>query len=71
MIRLDLLDIARFLFRLAGLDVNVLEIEHRRTHEQLRLNEAAVSLTVEARGPEHAATVLDALRAAGYVVVRE
>jgi threonine dehydratase len=63
--------LATLLRRIAEQDVNVLEIEHRRSHEQLRLNEAAVSLTVEARGPEHAAAVLAALREAGYGVVRE
>lgn len=63
--------LATLLRRLAEQHVNVLEIEHRRSHEQLRLNEAAVSLTVEARGPEHATAVLTALRETGYVVVRE
>ena len=53
---------------LASADASVIEVEHVRTGAHLRLNEVEVAVQVETRGQEHAAEVLERLRAAGYRV---
>ncbi|MDQ3503954.1 MAG: threonine ammonia-lyase, partial [Actinomycetota bacterium] len=47
---------------------NVLDIEHSRTGPGLHLEEVAVELLLETRGPEHSSAVLDLLRQAEYTV---
>ncbi len=58
--------LSRLLTELADLDVNVLEVEHRRTTETLHLGEVDVAIQGETRGPDHCDEVLTRLRATGY-----
>jgi len=51
---------------LAGLGLNVVDIEHHRSGVHLAVDEVEVHMTLETRDPEHLAEVLDTLRAAGY-----
>ena len=60
--------LAALLAELAGLAANVLTVEHERTTAQLDLGEVEVGVHLETRGPDHAASVLAALAAAGYAV---
>lgn len=53
----------------AGVDANILEIEHIRTGPQINVDEVEIALRLETRGPEHCARVLDAMRAKGYTVI--
>lgn len=58
--------LANLLTLLGGLGANVLDVEHLRTHPQLRIDEVEVAIRLETRGPEHAAAVLNALAEEGY-----
>jgi threonine dehydratase len=49
-------------------NANVVEVEHLRTHPQLRVDEVEIALQLETRGPMHAAEVLQALRDAGHTL---
>jgi threonine dehydratase len=49
-------------------NANVVEVEHLRTHPQLRVDEVEIALQLETRGPMHAAEVLQALRDAGHAL---
>jgi threonine dehydratase len=51
---------------LAGLGLNVVDIEHHRSGVHLAVDEVEVHMTTETRDPAHRAEVLEALRAAGY-----
>jgi threonine dehydratase len=51
---------------LAGLGLNVVDIEHHRSGVHLPVDEVEVHMTTETRDPAHRAEVLEALRAAGY-----
>ena len=51
---------------LAGLGLNVVDIEHHRSGVHLPVDEVEVHMTTETRDPAHRAEVLQALRAAGY-----
>jgi threonine dehydratase len=62
--------LAGLLTMLGDLGVNVLDVEHTRMSDQLRLGEAEVSLNLETRGVEHCAELVTALRAAGFTVLR-
>jgi threonine dehydratase len=53
---------------LAGMGLNVLEVDHHRSGWTLGIHEVQVQMTVETRGPEHRGVVLDALKGAGYRV---
>jgi threonine dehydratase len=53
---------------LAGMGLNVLEVNHHRSGFTLGIQEVQVQMTVETRGPEHRTLVLDALKEAGYPV---
>ncbi|KGN40194.1 threonine ammonia-lyase [Knoellia aerolata] len=53
----------------AGVDANILEVEHIRTGPQINVDEVEIALRLETRGPEHCARVLDAMRAKGYTVI--
>jgi threonine dehydratase len=48
---------------------NVLDVAHTRITGALELGDVEVALTLETRGPEHSAELLDALREAGHVTV--
>jgi len=57
-----------FLRHIAELDGNLVSVEHVREGVPLGVQETGVVVTVETRGPEHAATVIEALSGAGYEV---
>ncbi|GAA2539635.1 threonine ammonia-lyase [Pseudonocardia hydrocarbonoxydans] len=48
---------------------NVLDVAHTRITGALELGDVEVALTLETRGPEHSAELLDVLREAGHVTV--
>jgi len=54
--------------RIAGLGLNVLDVEHHRAGVDLGLDEVEVMLTLETRDPDHRHAVVAALTAAGYRV---
>ncbi len=60
--------LARLLNELAEAEANVLDVVHERTSAQLHLNEVAVALQLETRGPAHAERVVARLRESGYHV---
>ncbi len=60
--------LARLLTDLASIDANVLDVVHQRTGARLHVDEVAVALQVETRGPEHCDEVLARLREMGYPV---
>ena len=59
-------ELHRLLGVLAGLGLNVVDVDHRRTGIDLPIDEAEVHLTLETRDPAHRAEVLAALVAEGY-----
>jgi len=60
--------LARLLGELADAGANVLEVMHERTSTSLSIDEVAVQVQLETRGPEHAVAVLARLREHGYQV---
>ena len=58
--------LANLLIYLAGMNANVLEIEHVRTGPQLLVDEVEIILQVETRGFKHQEEVLASLRKEGY-----
>jgi threonine dehydratase len=58
--------LAQLLVLVGQTDANVVDVEHLRTHPQLRVDEVEIALQLETRGPTHAAEVLQSLRDAGY-----
>lgn len=60
--------LAALLDLLAQVGANVLDVEHSRMGSSLSLNQVEVAVRLETRGPEHAASVIAALVAAGYPV---
>jgi threonine dehydratase len=72
-LRLRVLDrpgaLAQLLAEIAESDANVVDVEHGRMAPRLGIGEVEVGLTVETRGPTHAASVLKRLRSAGYQIV--
>ena len=58
--------LAQLLSELARADANVVDVEHGRTLAGLGVTEVEVGVTLETRGPDHAAAVLERLSAAGY-----
>jgi threonine dehydratase len=60
--------LAELLAQLAAVDANVVDVEHGRTSAGLGIGEVEVAVTVETRGPTHAARVLERLGSAGYLV---
>lgn len=60
--------LVNLLGQLSGLAANVLDIEHSRISGALALGEVDVEVTLETRGPEHSASVVEQLTAAGYSV---
>jgi threonine dehydratase len=61
--------LAELLALIARARANVIGVEHRREAVPLRVRETAVELTLETRGPDHTAEVLERLREAGYEAV--
>ena len=58
--------LAQLLAEIAATDANVVDVEHGRMAPNLTIGEVEVGLTVETRGPSHAATVLKRLHDANY-----
>ena len=51
---------------LAETGANVLEVAHNRTGQQLGVDEVEIAVQLETKGPDHAAEVIEHLRAAGF-----
>ena len=60
--------LAKLLTIFAEQGASVIDIEHVREGVDLHVRETGVTAVLEVRGPEHADTVIDAVRAAGYEV---
>jgi threonine dehydratase len=58
--------LARVAELLAEANANVIEVLHTRHGSGLQISEVELQLSVETRGPEHRASVVEALRHAGY-----
>jgi threonine dehydratase len=58
--------LAQLLSEIAATDANVVDVEHGRMAPNLTIGEVEVGLTVETRGPSHAAAVLKRLHDAKY-----
>ncbi|WP_308799223.1 threonine ammonia-lyase [Agromyces silvae] len=58
--------LARIAEILAAVNANVVEVLHTRHGSALQISEVGIDVSVETRGPEHRAEVVDALRRAGY-----
>jgi len=61
--------LAGLLTTVAAAKANLLTVEHVREGAELDVRETGVTLTLETRGTEHAETVREELRAAGYEVL--
>ena len=59
--------LAKLLTLVGDLGVNVIDVEHTRTSDALRLGEVDVAINLETRGPEHCAEVTKLLAEAGYL----
>jgi threonine dehydratase len=62
--------LAKLLTIFAEQGASVIDIEHVREGVDLHVRETGVTAVLEVRGPEHADTIVDAVRAAGYEVDR-
>ncbi len=62
--------LVRLLAEFAAAGANLIEVEHQREGVDLHVRETGVHATFEVRSAEHAATVVDAVRAAGYSDLR-
>jgi len=60
--------LANLLTLLAGQGANLIEVEHVREGVDLHVRETGVQIVLETRGTDHADTVVDAARRAGYEV---
>lgn len=58
--------LADLLRDLAATGANVMHVSHVRTQGELAVDEVAIEVQVETKGPEHCASVLATLRAEGY-----
>jgi threonine dehydratase len=58
--------LADLLRDLAGTGANVMHVSHVRTQGELAVDEVAIEVQVETKGPDHCASVLATLRAGGY-----
>jgi threonine dehydratase len=59
-------NLAQLLALVGAANANVVDVEHLRTHPQLRVDEVEIALQLETRGPTHAAHVLQAIRDGGF-----
>ncbi|WP_344078814.1 threonine ammonia-lyase [Luedemannella helvata] len=60
--------LAALLAEIAQQGANVVDVEHQRHDQRLRLGEVEVGLAVETRGSEHSDHLVTALRESGYTV---
>ena len=60
--------LANLLTLLAGQGANLIEVEHVREGVDLHVRETGVQIVLETRGAEHADSVIEAARGAGYEV---
>jgi threonine dehydratase len=60
--------LAELLALVGSLGANVLDVAHSRIAGSLPLGDVQVALTLETRGREHCAELVEALRAAGHAV---
>jgi len=60
--------LAGLLATVADRGANLIDVEHVRAGVDLGVRETGIELTLETRGPKHAAELLEALRTAGYDV---
>ena len=60
--------LARLLSIFAEAGASVIDIEHVREGVDLHVRETGVTAVLEVRGPEHAESIIEAVRAAGYDV---
>ncbi|WP_350349431.1 threonine ammonia-lyase [Agromyces sp. G08B096] len=58
--------LARIAELLAGANANVVEVLHTRHGSGLQISEVELEVSVETRGPDHRAEVVEVLRRAGY-----
>ncbi len=63
--------LARLLTVFADGGADLIEVEHVREGLELHVRESGIHATYAVRGPEHAATLIDSARAAGYDVVAD
>jgi len=63
-------ELHRLLGLIATMGLNVVDIEHHRSGVNVPVDQAEVRFTLETRDPGHRDEVVDALRVAGYDVVR-
>jgi threonine dehydratase len=61
-------ELARLLGEIADQRANVVDVSHSRQNPRLSFGEVEVALSVETRGPDHSATLIDVLRNSGYQV---
>lgn len=61
--------LAQLLAIFAGSGANLIEVQHVREGVALHVRETGVRATFEVRGRDHALTVIDAARTAGYTIV--
>ena len=58
--------LARFLAAFGAAGANLIEVEHQREGVDLHIRQTGVHASFEVRSPDHSATVVAAVRAAGY-----
>ncbi|MEN0129003.1 MAG: threonine ammonia-lyase [Brevundimonas sp.] len=58
--------LADLLRELAGTGANVMHVSHVRTQVELAVDEVAIEVQVETKGPDHCIQVMEHLRAQGY-----
>ncbi len=63
--------LAALLRMIGSTGANLLDVQHLREGLDLHIQETAVQLVLETRGPEHAAAVRDAIEQGGYVEATE
>ena len=64
--RIKLEELARVAELLAEANANVIEVLHTRHGSGLQISEVELQLSVETRGPDHRAALVEMLRRAGY-----
>jgi threonine dehydratase len=61
--------LAPLMARLAQSGANVMHVGHVRTGVGLAIDEVEIDVQAETKGPEHAAQVLEDLRAGGFQIL--
>jgi threonine dehydratase len=62
-------ELARLLAQIAEQRANIVDVAHSRQNPRLSFGEVEVALSVETRGPEHSAALMDVLHDRGYQVM--